>query len=125
MGLVHGVDAHFGFVPPPTTGTVSFCFSAASMISIGWLVTAARSLAEGAASLFFPVTTLSVTTAWLAFTVVVCCTTICCCPGFGDGRAGGYRGAAEKPPAIIDGTGGLDDRLVADFGLVRASGYNS
>jgi hypothetical protein len=41
------------------------------------------------------------------------------------GRAGGYRGAAEKPPAIIDGTGGLDDRLVADFGLVRASGYNS
>jgi hypothetical protein len=34
-------------------------------------------LAERAASFFFPVTTLSVTTAWLAFTVVVCCTTIC------------------------------------------------
>src|SRR4029434_7346094 len=33
------------------------------MISIGWSVTAARSLAERAASFFFPVTTLSVTTA--------------------------------------------------------------
>ena len=41
------------------------------MISIGFSVTAARSLAEDA-SLFVPVATLSVITAWSAFTVVVC-----------------------------------------------------
>ena len=46
MSLVHGVDAHFAFVPPPT-GTASFCFSA-SVISIGLSAAAARSLAEDA-----------------------------------------------------------------------------
>jgi hypothetical protein len=34
---LHGVDGHFVFAPPPTTGTVSSCFSA-SRISIGMSV---------------------------------------------------------------------------------------
>jgi len=25
VSLLHGVDAHFDFVPPPTTGTAFFC----------------------------------------------------------------------------------------------------
>ena len=45
MGPLRGVDGHFDFVPPPTTGTASFC--AGSRISIGLSVTTARSLADG------------------------------------------------------------------------------
>jgi hypothetical protein len=41
--------------PPPPTGSVSFCVG--SMNSIGLSVTAAKSLAEDAASFCLPVTT--------------------------------------------------------------------
>jgi ABC-type nickel/cobalt efflux system permease component RcnA len=80
FGLVHAFMPGHGktvlvsyFLGRPSkvvAGLSAICFSA-SMISIGLSVTAARNLAEGAASFFFPVTTLSVTTVWLAFTVVV------------------------------------------------------
>ena len=53
MGLVHGVDAHFSFVPPPPPAKFR---GLASSIGIGLSVTVARSLGEDAASPWLPVT---------------------------------------------------------------------
>jgi hypothetical protein len=76
---LHGVDAHFAFVPPPTDADPGW--TAASSVGIGDSMASVRRAADGAVlPAGVPVTTLSVTTAWLAFTVVVCCTTICCFP---------------------------------------------
>ena len=64
--VLHGVDAHFDLVSPPV-GTVSFWVG--SILGIGCSMPAGGSLAAEATSLVLPVTMLSATIAWSAFTV--------------------------------------------------------
>ena len=72
--VLHGVDAHFDFVAPPSTGTASFWGGSTICIGLSAPVAASSDVSLRGT---FPVTMLSATIAWSPLTVT-CFTTICC-----------------------------------------------